>query len=53
MMEVVNMRKYIARVSGDGRAVGVNIVKTAEMAGMHLRFPEQGHPELMALLLID
>jgi len=34
-------------------AVGVNMVKTAELAGMPIRFPVQGHPELMALLLID
>jgi predicted metal-binding protein len=34
-------------------AVGVNMVKTAEMAGMPIRFPVQAHPELMALLLID
>ena len=34
-------------------AVGVNMVKTAEMANMPIRFPVQGHPELMALLLID
>jgi len=34
-------------------AVGVNMVKTAEKAGMPIRFPIKGHPELMALLLID
>lgn len=34
-------------------AVGVNMVKTAEKAGIPIRFPVQGHPELMALLLID
>jgi len=34
-------------------AVGVNMVATAEKAGMPIRFPVQGHPELMALLLID
>jgi len=34
-------------------AVGVNMVATAERAGMPIRFPVQGHPELMALLLID
>ena len=34
-------------------AVGVNMVRTAEKAGMPIRFPVQGHPELMALLLID
>ncbi|MDD1695249.1 MAG: DUF2284 domain-containing protein [Methanoregula sp.] len=34
-------------------AVGVNMVKTADKAGMPIRFPVQGHPELMALLLID
>ncbi|WP_319540279.1 DUF2284 domain-containing protein [uncultured Methanospirillum sp.] len=34
-------------------AVGVNMVKTAEKAGMSIKFPVQGHPELMALLLID
>jgi len=31
----------------------VNMVKTAERAGMPIRFPVQGHPELIALLLID
>ncbi|MGA2698796.1 MAG: DUF2284 domain-containing protein [Methanoregula sp.] len=34
-------------------AVGVNMVATAEKAGMPIRFPVEGHPELMALLLID
>ncbi|MCK9579763.1 MAG: DUF2284 domain-containing protein [Methanoregula sp.] len=34
-------------------AVGINMVMTAEKAGMPIRFPVQGHPELMALLLID
>ncbi|MDD1703354.1 MAG: DUF2284 domain-containing protein [Methanoregula sp.] len=34
-------------------AVGINMVATAEKAGMPIRFPVQGHPELMALLLID
>ncbi len=34
-------------------AVGVNMVKTAEKAGLPIRFPVQGHPELMALLLLD
>jgi predicted metal-binding protein len=34
-------------------AVGINMVKTAEIAGMPIRFPVQGHPELMALLLIN
>ena len=34
-------------------AVGVNMVATAEKAGMPIRFPVRGHPELMALLLID
>lgn len=34
-------------------AVGVNMIATAEKAGMPIRFPVQGHPELMALLLID
>ena len=34
-------------------AVGINMVKTAENAGMPIRFPVEGHPELMALLLID
>jgi predicted metal-binding protein len=29
------------------------MVKTAEKAGMPIRFPCRGHPELMALLLID
>ena len=34
-------------------AVGVNMVATAEKAGMPIAFPVKGHPELMALLLID
>lgn len=34
-------------------AVGVNMVATAEKAGMPIKFPVVGHPELMALLLID
>lgn len=34
-------------------AVGVNMVATAEKAGMPIKFPVEGHPELMALLLID
>jgi|SRR5208337_82673 len=34
-------------------AVGVNMKKTAEKAGMPIRFPVTGHPEPMALLLID
>jgi predicted metal-binding protein len=34
-------------------AVGVNMVRTAERAGIPIRFPVEGHPELMALLLID
>lgn len=34
-------------------AVGINMKKTAEKAGMALKFPVEGHPEPMALLLID
>jgi len=34
-------------------ALGVNMVATAEKAGMPIAFPVKGHPELMALLLID
>ena len=34
-------------------AVGVNMVATSEKAGMPIKFPVEGHPELMALLLID
>lgn len=34
-------------------AVGVNMVATAKKAGMPIKFPVEGHPELMALLLID
>lgn len=34
-------------------AVGINMKKTAEKAGMALKFPIAGHPEPMALLLID
>jgi predicted metal-binding protein len=29
------------------------MVATSEKAGMSIRFPVEGHPELMALLLID
>ena len=34
-------------------AVGINMKKTAERVGMPITFPVSGHPELMALLLID
>lgn len=34
-------------------AVGINMVKTAEKAGLPLHFPFQGHPEPMSILLID
>lgn len=34
-------------------AVGINMKKTAENAGMGIRFPIDGKPEPMALLLID
>jgi predicted metal-binding protein len=34
-------------------AVGVNMVATAKKANMQITFPVKGHPELMALLLID
>ncbi|WP_292370682.1 DUF2284 domain-containing protein [Methanoregula sp. UBA64] len=34
-------------------AVGVNMVATAKKANMQITFPVEGHPELMALLLID
>lgn len=34
-------------------AVGINMKKTAEKAGMPIRFPVEGHPEPMAVLLID
>ena len=34
-------------------AVGINMKKTAEKAGMPIRFPVSGHPEPMAILLID
>jgi len=34
-------------------AVGINMVKTAENAGMPIRFPVRGNPEPMAVLLID
>lgn len=34
-------------------AVGINMKKTAEKAGMGLKFPVEGHPEPMAILLID
>jgi predicted metal-binding protein len=34
-------------------AVGVNMKKTAEAAGMALKFPIKGNPEPMAILLID
>jgi len=40
-----------ARISE--HAVGVNMVATAKKAGMPIKFPVEGHPELMALLLID
>ncbi|HNX17415.1 MAG TPA: DUF2284 domain-containing protein [Methanoregula sp.] len=34
-------------------AVGVNMVATSAKAGMPIKFPVEGNPELMALLLID
>ena len=34
-------------------AVGINMKKTAEEAGMELKFPVSGHPEPMTILLID
>jgi predicted metal-binding protein len=34
-------------------AVGINMKKTAALAGMPIRFPCVDHPEAMALLLID
>lgn len=34
-------------------AVGINMKKTAEEAGMALKFPVEGNPEPMAILLID
>jgi len=34
-------------------AVGINMKKTATKAGMPIRFPVEGHPEPMAVLLID
>jgi predicted metal-binding protein len=34
-------------------AVGINMKKTAEKAGMPITFPVSGHPELMAILLIE
>ena len=34
-------------------AVGINMKKTAEEAGMALKFPIEGNPEPMAILLID
>lgn len=34
-------------------AVGINMIKTAEKAGMPIQFPVTGHVESMAILLID
>lgn len=34
-------------------AVGINMKKTAEKAGMPIRFPADGSPEPMAILLVD
>ena len=34
-------------------AVGINMKKTAERAGMPIRFLAAGHPEPMAILLVD
>ncbi|PWR73733.1 DUF2284 domain-containing protein [Methanospirillum lacunae] len=34
-------------------AVGINMIKTAERAGIPISFPVIGHPSPMALLLID
>jgi predicted metal-binding protein len=34
-------------------AVGINVIKTAEDAGMPIRFPAPEVPERMAILLIE
>ncbi|MDD1729085.1 MAG: DUF2284 domain-containing protein, partial [Methanospirillum sp.] len=34
-------------------AVGINMKKTAELAGMPIQFPVSGYAEPMALLLVD
>ena len=34
-------------------AVGINMKKTAEDAGMEIQFPFSGHPEPMTILLVD
>jgi predicted metal-binding protein len=34
-------------------AVGTHMEKTAETAGMPIKFPAAGHPEPMAILLVD
>jgi predicted metal-binding protein len=34
-------------------AVGINMKKTAEKAGMPIKFPAAGHPEPMAILLVN
>ena len=47
----VCLHPHIARIPE--HAVGINMKKTAEIAGMALKFPVDGHPEPMAILLID
>ena len=57
LCETCNVEKGICLHPTQARmtehAVGINMKKTAEAAGMPIRFPVVGHPELMALLLID
>jgi predicted metal-binding protein len=41
------MRRFVPE------ALGINVIKTAEDAGMPIRFPAPVHPERVAILLID
>ncbi len=49
--EGICLHPQIARIPE--HAVGINMKKTAELAGMPIKFPCVEHPEPMALLLID
>jgi predicted metal-binding protein len=49
--EGICLHPQIARIPE--HAVGINMKKTAELAGMPITFPCVEHPEPMALLLID
>ncbi len=57
LCEICNVKAGICihptRARMPEHAVGINMKKTAEVAGMGIRFPIDGTPEPMAILLID